>query len=174
MNLFLLVVPEDAPVERVVNGRRFVCHNVNLNGKQGIALGMSSHKISKITIFGHKRIKAKLCHKIWLFHETDLNIGSTLNRFIFLKKIINLMPFYFKNQENDSCEPVTKKMLESVQYNFVQKTRQQNAFHITSHFRLKFPTIIVLFWLTAKTAESAENFKLKWLATLKALCYLIF
>ena len=53
MNLFLLVVPEDAPVERVVNGRRFVCHNVNLNGKQGIALGMSSHKISKITIFGH-------------------------------------------------------------------------------------------------------------------------
>ena len=52
------------------------------------------------------------------------------------------MPFYFKNQEN---EPVTKKMLESVQYNFVQKIRQHNAFHITSHFRLKFPAIIVLF-----------------------------
>ena len=64
MNLFIIVVPEDAPVERVVNGRRFVCHTVNHNGKQGIALGMNSHKISKMTIFGHKNFKAKLCHKI--------------------------------------------------------------------------------------------------------------
>ena len=40
-------------------------------------------------------------------------------------------------------------LLESVHYNFVQKIRQHNAFHITSHLSLKFPAIIVLFWLTA-------------------------
>ena len=68
-------------------------------------------------------------------------------------------------------------LLESVHYNFVQKIRQHNAFHITSHSSLKFPAIIGLFWLTASLANAAKragNFKLKWLATWKALCYLIF
>ena len=39
---------------------------------------------------------------------------------------------------------LTVTLLEPVHYNFVQKMRQQNAFHITSHLRLKFPAIIVL------------------------------
>ena len=117
----------------------------------------------------------------FFFHDTVVDSWKKIPNFCFLlhtSRVHNISVDWNKSYDKIANRSM---VLEFVHYNFVKKIRQQNAFHITSHLRLKFPANIVLFSLTSidqhsssASLESAGNFKLKWIPTWKALCYLIF
>ena len=47
-------LPENTPVERIVNGRRFVCHQIQHSGKQGVAIVFDRRQHSDMRKLYHK------------------------------------------------------------------------------------------------------------------------